>query len=700
LEQSWEAVLGYRINRVKVRSRLVGIGVIGIALLCAVLPAAAAAEDAEADRSQDEIVVYGRAIEQIGIAQSGSQGIVGYKDFENRPLGRVGELVENVPGVIATQHSGTGKANQYFLRGFNLDHGTDFAGFVDGVPINMRTHGHGQGYLDFNFLIPELVERIDYAKGPYAIDAGDFSAAGTIRFKTVDRLARPFAEAVVGEFGYYRALAAGSTNVGAGDLLLGAEATTSNGVWDLDENLEKFNGLVRYSQGTDARGFSVGLTGYDASWRSTDQIPERAIRNGIIGRFGNIDPDLLNTTTRFGLIGEANLGATQLTAFATYYRLRLNSNFTYFLEDPVNGDQFQQRDRRGVFGGSLHHSVPTTVAGRDLKLRFGADLRYDAIATVGLYRSTRSVRRETIREDKVDEYSAAVWAEGELTLAPNLRATLGLRYDVLGYEVNAGLAANSGNGADTILTPKAALAWRLTKGLELYANYGESYHSNDVRGATINVDPVTGAPAERVPVFARARGYEFGARIETDRFNATLVGYFLSLQSELVFVGDAGTTEPNDASRRYGVEAAAFWRPTDWLTFDASAALTNARFRGVDLGARHIPGAVDEVLSGGLSAALGNGFTLTTRVRHFGAAPLIEDNSVRSDPTTLVNLGGYFSRGRVRIGIDILNLLNARDADITYFYASQLLGEANPVEDRHLHPVEPRQLRASLRVSF
>jgi outer membrane receptor protein involved in Fe transport len=681
-------------NSKRLRAPILGL----VHLACASQIHAQQSEPEDAEGS--DIIVYGRAIEQVGTARSGSQGVVGYSDFENRPLGRVGELVENVPGVIATQHSGTGKANQYFLRGFNLDHGTDFAGFVDGVPINMRTHGHGQGYLDFNFLIPELVERIDFAKGPYFADAGDFSAAGTIRFTTVDTLERPFAEITVGEFGYSRALAAGSFKAGEGDVLLGLDGTLSNGVWTLDENLEKANGLIKYSQGTAERGFSIGLNGYDASWRSTDQVPERAIRSGRIGRFGNIDPFLFNSTTRIGLTGEAQLGATAASAYATYYRLMLNSNFTYVLDDPVNGDQFQQRDRRGVFGGSIRHSIKARLGQRDVKLRFGGDARYDAIGTVGLYRSSRSVRREAIREDQVDEYSGALWADAEIALTPRLRAVAGLRYDVIGYDVNAGFAPNAGSGSDGILTPKAALAWRPIDGFELYANYGESFHSNDVRGATISIDPVSGDSADRVPVFARARGYELGARVESGRFNASLVGYFLSLQSELVFVGDAGTTEPNDATRRHGMEAAAFWRPTDWLTLDASAAFTNARFRGVAPGLRRIPGAVGEVLSGGASADVGHGLVLTARVRHFGAAPLIEDNSVRSDPTTLVNAGAYLTRGRVRIGIDILNLLDAKDADITYFYESRLPGEVSPVADRHLHPVERRQLRASLRIAI
>lgn len=672
------------------------------AVLCLACTHAALAAE-EAPPPGDDIVVYGRALPQIGTAISGSQGVVGYQDFENKPLSRVGELVENVPGVIATQHSGTGKANQYFLRGFNLDHGTDFAGFVDGVPVNMRTHGHGQGYLDLNFLIPELVERIDYRKGPYFADVGDFSAAGTVQFTTASRLARPIAEATVGMYGYYRALAAGSAGVGNGDLLVAIDGTRSNGPWDLNEDLRKVNGLVKLSQGTTNHGWSLSFTGYHATWNATDQVPERAIASGLISRWGNIDPALGGRTTRLGLTANATLGGTKLNAYALYYDFRLTSNFTYFLNDPVNGDEFQQADRRGVFGGSVRHDfAPATVGSVPVTFAVGGDARWDHIGTIGLYSSIAGTRSGTVRQDKVDEYSGALYAEGTAALTGRLRLTLGLRGDVYGYDVDARtLPVNSGKGSDALFSPKVALAWRAADHLEFYANYGESFHSNDVRGASIRVDPATGDPAERVQVLVKARGAELGARVETARFTASLVGFWLSLGSELVFVGDGGTTEPNDATRRYGVEGSLFWRPTDWLTLDASAAATRARFHGVAPGATFIPNAVSNVISAGAAVDFGKGLSASLRLRHFGAAPLIEDDSVRSDPTTLVNLGAYYARGRIKLGLDVLNLFDAKDADITYFYASRLQGEpAGGVEDRHIHPVEPRQVRASIRFAF
>ncbi len=653
-------------------------------------------DDTDTPRAEnDTIIVYGRAIEQIGVAQSGSQGTVGYADFDNVPISRTGELVENVPGVIATQHSGSGKANQYFLRGFNLDHGTDFAGFVDGAPINMRSHGHGQGYLDFNFLIPETLERIDYRKGPYFADVGDFSAAGTVSFVTRDTIT-PFVQGEAGAFGYLRAVAAGSTELGGGNLLAAAEVQGYDGPWVLPEKLHRIAGLVKYSRGGRDDHFSVQLNGYDSRWTSTDQIPERAVQSGLIDRFGNIDPNLGGDTTRISGVANAAVGDTKLNAFVIYYDFRLTSNFTYFLDDPVNGDEFIQRDRRTVYGGAASHRFDLGF----VNLTVGGEVRYDAIGRVGLYDSVAGVQTNTIRQDRVDEFGLGLYGQAEVVLTPGLRAIGGLRYDRIGYDVQSDLPANSGTGLDDLFGPKVALAWQPTDGLEFYANYGRSFHSNDVRGAAISTDPASGDPADPVRVISPADGYELGARLERGTLTASLVGYYLKLASELVFVGDAGNTEANDGSRRYGVEATLFWRPADWITIDADYAYTDARFVDVGANVDHIPNAVPEVISGGITLSPTPRIDLTAKLRHFGSAPLIEDDSARSDPTTLVNLGGYYDFGRLRVGAELFNIFDAEDSDITYFYESQLQGEAAPVADRHFHPVEPRQLRASLRYSF
>ncbi|RYG37763.1 MAG: TonB-dependent receptor [Burkholderiales bacterium] len=650
----------------------------------------------------DTVVVYGRAIDLIGEAASASEGIVGYADFQDRPLSRAGELVEVIPGAIATQHSGEGKANQYFLRGFNLDHGTDFSASIDGVPINNRTHGHGQGYLDLNFVIPEIVEQVRYRKGPYHADAGDFSAAGSAAFSTYDRLPENFAELRVGQFGYVRGVAAASFDLGADtSLLLAGEGETYDGPWVLAQDLEKFSGVAKLTHAAGNARYALDLWAYNNRWTSTDQIPARAVDSGLIDRFGFIDPDLGGETSRYAISGTAEFdhgdrSTTSLSAYALAYELSLFSDFTYFLDDPLNGDEFEQRDKRNVFGSAIEHVRSLSDV---LGLRVGGDVRYDDIPDIGLFRTAARQRPSTVRQDAVTEQSAAVWVEAEIKLTPAIRAIVGLRGDYYDADVDAlSFPQNGGSASDTLLSPSLALAWKVNDGVELYANYGQGFHSNDVRGATITIDPASGDPADQVPILVRAEGAEFGARLQQGAWNASLSAFWLTLDSELVFVGDAGTTEANDASERAGIEATAFWQPFDWLALDGSAAWTDARFDIVGPDDR-IPNAVETVISGGAVFRF-DPLTLSVRGRYFGAAPLIESGEIESSPTTIVNLAGTYDLGRVTLGIELLNLLDADDADITYFFASRFANEASPVEDIHFHPVEPRQLRASLRYRF
>lgn len=671
-------------------------------VLAATLSAPTAFAHGDGVQVLDTLIVHGRSIDLIGEAEAASQGVVGYADFEDRPLSRAGELVEVIPGAVATQHSGEGKANQYFLRGFNLDHGTDFSASVDGVPVNLRTHGHGQGYLDLNFVIPELMERVDYGKGPYDASVGDFSSAGSARYLSKDDLDANFAQLGVGENGYLRGVVGAATHPGENSTLMGAvELQSYDGPWALEQDLEKVNLFGKYIR----EGFSsrqeIVATGYDSSWTSTDQIPLRAVESGLIDRYGAIDEDLGGETRRWSLAANIDwrhdLGvSTTLSAYLVDYEFTLWSDFTYFLEDPVNGDEFEQRDERVYTGGKLVHE-------RRINDRFGLEAgleaRYDDIGEIGLYRTAARERLSTVRADAVEETSFAGWAKGEVALTDRLRAVVGLRADAYDVSVDAkSLPQNGGSADDSLLSPSVAFAWRAMDRLELYANYGQGFHSNDARGATINVDPVSEEPVDRAPLLVRSEGVELGARWHTPRFNATLAIFQLDLDSELVFVGDAGGTEASDASSRTGVEASLFWRATDWLTLDAGGAFTNAEF-DIPGDETEIPGAVENVLSAG-AVFRRDAFSASARLRHFGEAPLIEDGSVHSDPTTIVNLGMRYDWRAFEFGLDLLNLFDAEDADISYFYESQLPGEAEPVEDIHFHPVEPRQVRASLRMRF
>ena len=677
-----------------------------VALLAlALAPAAAVANAATEDELSQTptIVVTGRAADLIGIAGSASEGQVAKVDLDDRPIQRIAELLEVIPGFIATQHSGGGKANQYFLRGFNLDHGTDFAAFHDGVPINMRSHGHGQGYLDLGFIIPELVDTVSFAKGPYRAENGDFATAGSARFATVDKLDAPFVKLEIGTSDFYRLVAAGSFKAGAGDLLLGGEARYDDGSFDLSQDLQMFSGLAKWTGPLGGGTLRASLNGYRVDFRSPEQIPLRAIESGLIDRLGFLDDDLGGETTRIGGVlswTDDTEEPLNLLAYAHFYDFRLTSNFTYFLDNPVDGDEFEQRDRRTVIGGRIDKRFNANV-GVPADFLVGAEGRFDFIDRVGLYRTAARWVLSTVREDKVNEGSAALFAEVTIKPIPQLRIILGGRADAYRFDVDADLAANSGKDSDTVVSPKASIAYTPVEQIELYANYGRGFHSNDARGTSINIDPNTGGAADRVDALAAGTGYEGGVRVRPLQ-GLTLTGtyWWLDLDSELLFIGDGGTTEAQGSSKRRGFELGGFYQPAPWLTIDAEFTKSRGRLNDLPFGENRIPGAIEEIIAGGFVAKFKRA-SLAMRLRHFGSYSLIEDDSVRSDPLTVVNARVEYQVGRVELAADLLNVLDSKDNEIEYFYASRLPGEPiEGIEDRHIRPIEPRQLRVSATVKF
>jgi hypothetical protein len=651
-----------------------------------------------------EILVTGRRVNILGIATTASEGRVGRYDLEARPLLRSGDLLEFVPGLVATQHSGSGKANQYFLRGFNLDHGTDFATSVDGMPVNMRTHGHGQGWTDLNFLIPETVDELNYAKGVYSAADGDFSSAGSARFKLSRSFSRNSLEFSAGAYGQRRAVLLGSQKLGAGDMLLAGEVQRFDGPWtDIEENVRKTNALLRYSAPLGGGAWSLTAMAYGNSWRSPDQIPSRAVSSRSVGQYGSIDPTLGGTSSRFSLSGgwngSAAGGELGTSAYAIRSKLNLFSNFTYLLDDPVNGDQFRQVDERTLLGFEVRQRWEL---GRS-RLQLGADGRFDDIGRVGLYRTRAREPVATVREDAVRQGSLGIHASYELPLNEKLRSTLGLRYDAVWAEVEArSLPVNSGRSSDGKLSLKGNLAYRVATPLELYASYGQGFHSNDARGTTIRVDPLTGEAATRVPPLVGTRGGELGVRwFAGNRFNASAALWRLDLGSELVFVGDAGGTEASRPSRRQGVELGIYVLDNGRLSGELELSYTRSRFRGRDEAGQHIPGSIPLVVSGGLNWKPWDGWSVAPRVRYVGPYPLIENDSVRARSSVLLNLRVARDWQRFGIGLELFNLLDSKDHDIDYFYASRLPGEPlGGVEDIHYHVFQPRSLRLALRTSF
>jgi len=680
------------------------------ASLCAAPPPLLAqATSTPAATTTAQVEITGRHYDNtLGSSDAASQGVVRAELLQSRPALRPGEVLEFVPGVIVTQHSGDGKANQYFLRGFNLDHGTDFATSVNGLPVNMPSHGHGQGYSDLNFLLPELVDRIAYRKGPYFAQNGDFASAGSADIVYRTRLDAPFGSVTLGQNGFRRGVAGGSTALGNGLTLLGAvELQRNDGPWVLPEGLHKTNAVLTLSGGTPAEGWQASLMHYQARWTSTDQIPQRLIDAGTFngrpfGRFDNLDASSGGDTRRTSLSAQwqrqGSAGTSKLAAYLIDYELDLYSNFTYALERPADGDQFAQRDRRRVAGLSASQTLDYTLAGLPARSELGLQLRHDRVR-LGLFDTVARQVTGTTREDKVQQTLLGLYGQTTLELAPWLRGIVGLRADVARFQVDSlTLAANSGRSHDSQLSPKFSLIagpWAKT---EFFVNAGRGLHSNDARGTTARIDPKTGDPVDRVPGLVASRGFELGARSEwLPGLTTSLALWKLDFDSELVYVGDAGATEASLPSRRRGVEWNNRWAPLRWLLVDADLAWTHARFSD---GSR-IPNSVDKVASIAFSAKDLGPWSATLQWRYLGSGPLTEDNSVRSHSalTTNLRVAHQFNR-QTSLTLDVFNLFDRQVNDIAYFYESRLPGEAVAVGDRHVHPAEPRTLRLTLTHSF
>ena len=677
--------------------------VASLAASCFALQAEAWAQSSEPTLAPVQVQSSRNSV--LGEAGTANEGVVTQQQLDARTVYRPGELLEAVPGLIVSQHSGEGKANQFYLRGFNLDHGTDLRTTIDGMLINQRSHSHGQGWTDVNFLIPELATLLDYRKGPFYAAEGDFASAGAVNVTYANTLAQGIASVGIGQNGYRRTLLADSPSLGDGKLLYALELFRNDGPFVVPDRYKKTNGVLRYSQGTEGNGFNVTLMAYNASWHATDQIPQRAVDNGTLGRFDAIDQTDGGKSSRYSVSSgwrqTSGTSTSQVNAYVVRSRLDLFSNFTYFLDDPVNGDQFYQPDRRTTIGVNASHTWASSLLGRSSENTAGAQLQNDNIYN-GLYSSVARQMVSTTRADKIIERSLGLHLENKTEWADKFRTVAGVRADNFSFKVDSSNPANSGTNSATKVSPKLNLIFGPWNKTEFYTSAGYGFHSNDARGITITVEPKTGNPADKVPPLVRSKGVELGVRTEAlAGLQSSLSFYRLDFDSELTFAGDAGTTEAGRPSRRTGFEFSNYYKPTSWLTVDADLAFARARFRAFDAVGDRIPGAVEGVASLALSVdKLGPWFG-TVQLRYFGPRPLIEDNSARSKSTATLNGRiGYKISPTVKVELEGFNLTNRKDSAIDYYYASQLKGETAPVMDVHFHPIESRSFRVSMVVNF
>ncbi len=679
-------------------------------LACAQASRAQAPEPAASQvvASVQQVVVDGHYDNGVGTSDAASQGTVRGERLTDLPLLRPGEVLETVPGLVVTQHSGDGKANQYFLRGYNLDHGTDFATWVDGVPVNMPTNAHGQGYTDLNFLIPELVEKIDYRKGPYFAEDGDFSSAGSARIRYRDRLDAGLLNLSAGSDGYRRLVLAGSTPLststggGAGPRVLGAlEVQRDDGPWTTPEGVRKFNGLLKISDGDYARGWSATAIGYTNHWTSTDQVPLALIEDGTLGRYSALDPTDGGNSTRAFVSGEWHAhderGYTSVSAYAEHYKLKLWSDFTYFEDDTTRGDQFEQEEARNLAGGQAVHGWQHALFGHDSTTEAGFSVRHDHI-DVGLLHTQARIPFAPVSNDRVDETEVAAYLQNTTSWRPWLRTLVGLRDDQVFMDVQAlQTPAEGGHASGSKLSPRASLILGPWAKTEFFANAGRGFHSNDARG----VVGTQGTP-DAVPALVASKGEELGLRSEiVPGLQTSLAFWRLDSNSELVYSADAGTTEANGASKRHGIELNNHLVLDRWLLVDADMAWTHARYADANANGDtgdFIGNAVGRVGLVGITLHELGPWSAGLITRYIGPYPLSQDGTLTTPSSWITNLQVRRTlTPRVSLQVDVLNLFDRRFYDIAYEQDYRVSPTAPVVPDGvTVHPGEPRALRVSL----
>lgn len=595
------------------------------------------------------------------------------RDFELRPHPRPADILRAVPGMVVNQHAGGGKANQYFLRGFDADHGTDVALSVDGVPANMVSHGHGQGYADLNWVIPEVVRSVDVFKGTYSPRLGDFATAGAVDLRVHDALDHSSLSIGQGMFGTYRILGVGAGEALGARSLAAAELYRSDGPFDSGENYRRYSvyGNARADVG-DLTTLSLAATSYMGAWHGSGQIPAREVEAGRLDRFGSIDPSDGGDSERHSVYARLESypsSETELRALAYLVRSRLDlfSNFTFFSSDPQNGDQIEQLDDRWYAGFSGSLRVKSRVGGTPWVTTVGLQGRGDLIDT-GLFGAVERRRTDARVDAGVRQASAGAFAQEDIAWTPWLRSVAGLRVDTFGFDVDDRLGDSSGKKTATRLSPKGSLVLSPDRTTDVYLNAGLGFHSNDARALVQRMDP--GTP------LTRAIGYEVGARGRVaDRFDLAGSLWLLDLDHETVWVGDDGVTEARGPTRRMGVELEARAELFDWLIADGDVTLSRARFRQLADGENRVPLAPRLTLTAGLTARHRAGGFGRLGVRSLSDRPLTEDSFLTAEGFTLLDATVGYRTGRYEVALAVDNLLDTRWREAQFATTSRLPGE-------------------------
>lgn len=626
-----------------------------------------------------EVVVKGRRS-----LTAASSSTLRDRDFLLRPHSRPADILAVTPGLYVVQHAGGGKANQYFLRGFDADHGTDVALSVDGVPVNLVSHGHGQGYADLHWVIPELVQRVELQKGPYLAQHGDFATAGAINLVTRRSLEKSQVSLGAGMFDSYRGLVIASPHWEGWKSLIAGEVYGTNGPFDHAEKLQRYNvyaKLTRELGGDAPANLSLAFTSYAGGWNASGQIPLREVRAGRLDRFGSLDPSEGGQSQRHGVYGTYRAFPTPdssllLLAYLTHYRLDLYSNFTFFSRDPENGDMIEQNDARTLAGLSGNYRFSSRVEDLKFDTELGVQIRNDSIRN-GLHYSRERERLTSVLDANVRQGSLALYAQEDVSWTDWLRTVGGVRADYFGFEVDDGQedldtlgTRTSGVRQAALVSPKANVILTPAEALELYLNFGMGYHSNDARGVVRSRDAVT--------PLTRATGYEAGARLRLfERLDLAAAAFGLDLESEIVWAGDEGTTEAKGPTRRLGVELEARAELLPWLFADADMTFTRARFTRAPGGANTVALAPTRVASAGVSARHVDGYFGRVGVFHLADRAASEDRFFVAEGFTRLDATLGYRHPAFEVSVSGQNLTDVEWREAQFANVSRLPSETS-----------------------
>lgn len=629
-----------------------------------------------------------------------AQQTISQIDINVRPIQNSQEVLRIVPGLFIGQHAGGGKAEQIFLRGFDIDHGTDINISADGMPVNMVSHAHGQGYADLHFIIPELIDRVDFKKGPYTVDKGDFATAGWVDFRTKDVLDRSFVKAEVGQFNTYRAL-------GAFDLLSAAkkekgesayvagEYNFSNSYFDSPQHFKRINGLAKYNVRIRERSYlTASISHFWSKWNHSGQIPDRAVEAGLVSHYGAIDDTEGGLTSRTN----ANLQLTTQTpgggllknqVFYSHYQFELYSNFTFFLNDPVNGDQIRQKESRNLFGYNGSYTKTSYWGNTPAEFTVGVNYRHDLTDNTELSRTVnRTFVTDPLQLGDINEASIGAYVSETFNLSNRLSLNAGVRYDFFQNKYHDLLASTNGSVGTGIVSPKVNVYYSPVKNVQLYLNTGKGFHSNDARVVV---------PRGGKDILPPGYGADLGINWKPfPKLYINAAAWYLWLKQEFVYVGDEGVVEPSGRTVRQGIDMSVRYQIGKYLYFDTDMNVTNPRSVDEETGMNYIPLAPRSTSSGGFTFRKPTGLNGSLRYRYMGNRPANEDNSIVAKGYFIADAQLNYTQKRYNVGLSVLNILNTEWKETQFATESRLKNETVPVEEIHFTAGSPFFARLTL----